>query len=255
MLLYKIALVFALEVCTPVYGILELLTVLDGFFQDLHCLGVGNLLECNSKNAAKPFDKAVVVFVVQELEVVHAVVKGVLYKVFYELLCKGHVVVNVVERHFRLYHPELCQVAGSVGVFCAEGRTEGVDFAYGCCSKLAFKLAAYGKGSLLAKEILAEVYFTVVYGYVCKVHGSNLEHIACTLCVRLGDKGSMKIYKTLVVEEFMDGKGHCVTDTKDGTEGVCPEPHVCNCPEVLKCGILLLEREAHRIAFAQNLNL
>ena len=60
----------ALEVSSPADRELELNAVPDCLFENLYCIGVGQSLELYAKDAAKPFDKAFVVFVVQELQVV-----------------------------------------------------------------------------------------------------------------------------------------------------------------------------------------
>ena len=53
----------------------------------------------------------------------------------------------------------------------------------------------------------------------------------------------------------MDGEGHGVADTENGPEGVGPEAHVGDAAEVLEGGVLLLEGEAHWVAFSQHLYL
>ena len=65
----------------------------------------------------------------------------------------------------------------------------------------------------------------------------------------------MEINETFLVEELMDGEGHCVADPEDCSECVGAEPHMGNRTEVLEGSILLLERETHRIALAVDLDL
>ncbi len=65
----------------------------------------------------------------------------------------------------------------------------------------------------------------------------------------------MEIDEALVIEELVDGESHRVADAEDGTEGVGPEAHVCDAAEILQGGVLLLERETHRVAFADDLDL
>ena len=154
MFFHKVTLVLTLEVSAPVDGILELDAVCDGLFKDFHGLSVGDLLESDAKDGAHTLYEAVVVFVVKELEVIHTVVQGILDKVFHEFLRQGHIVVYVVEGHFRLNHPELRKVAGSVGILCAESGAEGVDLTNCSCSKFTFQLAGNGKGGLLPEEVL-----------------------------------------------------------------------------------------------------
>ena len=255
MFLHKIALMLALEVGTPMYRVLELLTFADSLLEDFDSLGICNFFKGYAKHASEALDKAVVIFVIKELQVVHAVVKSVLDEILHELLGKGHVIVDVIEGHLRLDHPELCEVARSIGVLGTEGRTESIDLAYGSSAELAFKLAADGKAGLFAEEVLAEIDLALMHRNICKIHGSNLEHVACTLCVRLCDERSMEIYEALVVEELMDSESHCVPDTEHCAESVGAEPHMGNRTEVLEGSILLLEREAHRIAFAIDFDL
>ncbi len=89
----------------------------------------------------------------EELDVVAAVVEGILDAVFQEVLGQVHVLVDVDERHFRLDHPELRQVAGCVGVLGTECGSEGVDGPQGGGSKLTLELAADGQGCGLAEEV------------------------------------------------------------------------------------------------------
>ncbi len=77
----------------------------------------------------------------KEVDVVGTMFEGISDAVFYEFLGEVHIVLNLVERHFRLNHPELRKVAGRVGVFGAESRPERVDASEGRCSELAFELA------------------------------------------------------------------------------------------------------------------
>ena len=146
-------------------------------------------------------------------------------------------------------------MSGGVRVLCPEGGAEGVDFSYGCSSEFTFELTAHGKAGLLSEEVLAEVDFAVVHGDIGEVHRGDLEHVARSLSVRLGDEGSVEVDESFVVEEFVDGESHGVTDSEDGTEGVGAESHVGHAPEVFEGGVLLLERISHRVAFSDYLDL
>ena len=183
-------------------------------------------------------------------------VQGVLDEVFHELLGELHVVVDVVEGHFRLDHPELREVARGVGVLRPEGGAEGVDLAHGGGAELALELAAHGEAGLLAEEVLGEIHIALlVQRDVLEVHRGDLEHVAGALRVGFGDERGVQIDEALVVEELVDGESHGVADAEDGAEGVRPEAHVRDAAEVLQGGVLLLEREAHRVAFADDLDL
>ena len=231
MLLDEISLVLALQVNAPFYRILELLAA---FFKNLDALCVGESYELDSEHALEPFNKSVVVFVIKELDVLHAVVQSILHEIFHELLFEVHGLIHVVERHFRLDHPELCKMSRSVGVLCPECRTESIDFTYSCSSELTFELAAHGKTCLLAEEVLAEVHFAVVHRNFGEVECRHLEHVACTFRVRLCNERSMEIYESLALEERVDGKRHGIPDSENGTESVGSQPHVSNCSQIFE---------------------
>ena len=89
--------------------------------------------------------------------VLGAVLEHVAEDALEERLGQVHVVVQVVEGHLRLDHPELGQVAGGVGVLGAEGRAEGVDLAQGAGEDLGLELAADRQVRGLAEEVLGEV--------------------------------------------------------------------------------------------------
>ena len=236
--------------------VLELLAVPDSLFENLHGLCVGHSLELDAQDALKPFDKSVIVLVVEELEVVRTVVKSVLHKVFHELLGQHHVVVDVVERHLRLDHPELREMPWSVGVLSPESRTESVDLADGRRSKLTLKLSAHGKARLLSEEVLAEINFPVLFlGNVLKIESRDLEHVSRSLCVRFCDKRCVEVNESLVVEELVNGERHGVTDSQHCSERVCPRTEVRDCAEIFKRSVLLLERVPDRVAFSEHLDL
>lgn len=68
-----------------------------------------------------------------------------------------HVVREVAEGDLRLDHPELCQVAGGVGVLGAEGGAEGVDVGQRARVVLPLHLAGDREVRLLAEEVLRVV--------------------------------------------------------------------------------------------------
>ena len=76
----------------------------------------------------------------EELDVAPAVFQGITDTILDEIFGKVHIVVDVEECHFRLYHPELGEVARSIGVFGAECRAEGVDTPQSGGTELTFEL-------------------------------------------------------------------------------------------------------------------
>ncbi len=204
MFFHQVALVFALQVGAPVYGELELAARL---LENLHTLGVSEAYEVVVNHKFEAFDEFFVEVSGQEFDVVLAVFEGILHAVLYELLSQVHVVADFIESHFRLNHPEFRQVTRSIGIFGAECGAEGVYCAKGCCSELAFELAAYGKRSGLAEEVLAVVHLAVVGVWqVVQRQGCYLEHGSGTFAVAGGDERCVKIEKAFFVEELMNGK-------------------------------------------------
>ena len=255
MLLHEVALVLALQVSAPVDGVLELVAGCDCRLEDFDTLSVGQTDELGADYAFEALQKGVVVAVVKELDVVAAVLESILDEALDEVLGEVHVVLDVVEGHLRLDHPELSEVARGVGVLGAEGGAEGVDFAYGCGSELTFELTAYREAGHLAEEVLLVVGLALlVLGNVAKVERGDLEHLACALGVGLGDQGSVEVDESLVVEILVDGVGHLAAEPVDGSEGVGAGTKVSYRPQILEGGVLLLERVAHGVAFAVDLN-
>ena len=119
MLLHEVALMLALKVDAPTDGILELSAVCDRLLEDLNALGILQADEFRPQHALQAPDQLGIIAVVEELDVVVAVVQRILHQVLDEVLGEVHVVVDVVEGHFRLDHPELGEVARGVGVLQA----------------------------------------------------------------------------------------------------------------------------------------
>ena len=198
MLLDKVALMLALEVYAPGYRILELRSVCDGLFQYLYSLGVLKTHKINAYYTLEAFYEGVVIAVVQEFDIIVAVVKGILDKMLDEVLGQVHVLVDVIECHFGLYHPELGKVPWRIGVLCAERWAESIDLSKSGGSQFSLKLSAYGKGSLLSEEILGIVYSTLLVPWdVLEIERSNLEHLSGSLAVRLSDERGVQVNEPL----------------------------------------------------------
>ena len=74
MLLHEVTLVLGGQIHTPADGELELVAFGDSLFQYLDTLGVRKAHEVGVDDAAQAFDETRVNHLVEELEVVHAVV-------------------------------------------------------------------------------------------------------------------------------------------------------------------------------------
>ena len=127
-LLYKIALMLTAEVHAPTGDReFELMSVLDSLLQDADALGIRQAYEILLDDRLQRSDQRLVDHLVEELQVVLAVVQGPLHAVLDEVFLKIHQLVLVDEGNLRLDHPELSQVARRITVLSAESRTEGVD--------------------------------------------------------------------------------------------------------------------------------
>ena len=128
-----------------------------------------------------------------------------------------------------------------VTVLCTERRTKGVDGTQGCSAELTLKLARHGEVRLLAEEILIILYLAALC-YTVKVERGDLEHLACTLSITGRDQRCVEIVEAMLMEILVDGDGHIMTDTEDGTESVGAQTHVRVLAHVLKGLALLLHR-------------
>ena len=111
MLFNKISLVLALEVCAPAYRVFPLDT---SRLKNLDTFSICKTNEFCVCHTFKTSDEFIVKSVIEELDVIIAVVKGILHEILDELLCEVHVILDVVERHLRFDHPELCEVSWSI---------------------------------------------------------------------------------------------------------------------------------------------
>ena len=74
------------EVVAPIARELKLVTVADGFLQDADTLGIGKSYKAIGENALESLDECLVNHLIQELEVVAAVVESPTHTVFDEIL-------------------------------------------------------------------------------------------------------------------------------------------------------------------------
>ena len=216
-LLHEVALMLALEVDAPFHRELELAA---RCFEDFNAFGVGEALEVVVEHELEALYQPLVEVFGEEVDVVAAVVEGILYAVLHEVFGELHVVVDVVEGYLGLNHPELREVARGVGVLGTEGRAECVDGAECRSAELALELAAHGECRGLAEEVLGVVNVALlVAGKVGEGQRRNLEHSSGALAVAGGDEGCVEIEESALVEELMDGESQCRAYSQHGAEG------------------------------------
>ena len=108
-----------------------------------------------------------------------------------------------------------------VRILCTECRSKCINVAECLCISLSIQLATYGKACLLAKEILCVIYFAVIsLRHIVHIQCSYLEHLTCALTVTCCDQWCVNIYKSSLLEEFVDGE----IVTFDGVADANAEP-------------------------------
>ena len=220
-LFHQITFVFGSQVYSPVNRKLKLVSFSNSIFQNLDTLCIRQTNEIILQHTLQTFNQALVEHIVQELHIIRTVIQRPFHTIFNELFCQVHIVSNVVESHFRLNHPELCQVAGSIGVFSTECRTECIDSTHRRSSQFTFQLAGYSQTCLLAEEVvIIRDRTSFVFLQVIQTHGSYLEHLSGTFTVRPCDNRCMEIEKSLFMEKLVNSNRHVVTNAEHCTKGI-----------------------------------
>ena len=231
------------EVVAPIARELELVTVADGFLQDADTLGVGKSHEAIGKNALKSLDERLVDHLIQELEIIAAVVESPTHTVLDEVLLEIHQLFLVYEGHFGLNHPELSQMARRITILGTESRSESVDGTEGRCSELAFKLSRDSERGLFTEEVVVVDDLSIlVLAQVVKILRSYLEHVACSLAVARGNERCVEIEETMLMEIGVNGHCHVVTNAHDSTKCIGTQAHVGILTHHLKGLSFLLHR-------------
>ena len=123
-----------LQINAPRYLVLKFVVV---FLQDLNSLGVGYMAEFRTCHMFQTLDKTFVHEGIEKVHLFRRMLQNIVDDIFQHGLCQDHIVLQVCKRDFRLDHPELSRMTGSIGILCTEGRSEGIDIAEGLCEGLA----------------------------------------------------------------------------------------------------------------------
>ena len=109
---------------------------------------------------------------------------------------------------------------------------------------------------MLPEEVFGVVHLAVgSHGQVVGIEGGNVEHLAGAFCIGGGDERGVEIVKPSVVEIFMDGKCHGMTQTKHAAEVVGAGTQMADLAEELQAVAFLLQRIGLGISGAVHLDL
>mmetsp|Transcript_57896 Transcript_57896/g.137789 ORF Transcript_57896/g.137789 Transcript_57896/m.137789 type:complete len:424 (-) Transcript_57896:70-1341(-) len=165
---------------------------------------------------------------------------------------------EVSERHLRLDHPELCEVAGRLGVLRAEGGPERVDVSQRARVCLPRELARDSEVRRLSEEVLGVVDLAGL-GLRQLAHrgreGGHAEHLAGALAVTRRDQRGLEVEEPHALEVVVRRLGESGADARHGRDGVCPRPQVRDSAEEFEGVALLLERVLRPRAVSHQLHL
>ena len=235
----EISLMLGLEVASPFYRVLELLTAL---LKKLYRFCISNLFVIACRKSVKPVKQGLVNKAVEEFKLCHALVKDVIYNMLYHIPGKLHIIVKVSKSDLGLYHPELCRMTRGVGVFRAEGRAEGINVTECHSVCLALKLSRNRKVCALSEEVLRKINASVlVFGRISHIESSDSEHFARALTVRACDKRGMNIYEASVMEELVDSEGYLASYTENSRKQIRSRAQICDLTQEFKSVSFLLQ--------------
>ena len=218
---------FAGQIGSPIYREFELAAVLHSFLQNLDTFRIGQTHKVVLHHEVQTFEQCLVDHLVQESQIVLAIIQSPTHAVLDEVLCQIHIVTDVVESHFGFDHPKFGQMAWCVGVLRTERRAESINGTQSRGTQLSFQLSGYGQRSRLAEEIVGIVYLSfVVLLQVIEVLRSHLKHLSGSFAVTARNNRCMKIKKAMFMEITMDGHRHVMTDTEHRTERIGTQTHV-----------------------------
>ena len=240
---HQITFMLAGQVDTPRHGILKLLSGFDCFLKYANALGVGETHEILLEHSFETGDETLVYHLVEELEIVLAVVEGPFHTILDEVFLQIHQSLLLEESHFGLYHPKLGQMAGRVGVLGTECGAESIDGTKCRGTKFAFELSAHCERSGLAKEvvIILDVPF-LVFLKVVEILCGHLKHLAGSLTVAGCDDGCVEIEEPMLVEIAVDGHSHVMANAEYGSKGVGAETQVGILAHIFEALPFLLHR-------------
>ena len=243
---------FRLQIPPPLHRKLK---GFPGTLQQLHRLGIGQPLKAGIDNALQRGKGRFVVPLIEKGQVLGAVFQGVGKKGFEKILGQFRQPVQVAKSHFRLHHPELSQMAGSVGVFGPKGGAKGINIGQGQGKNFRFQLAADGQISGPAKEIGGRIHGSGPARRVIQVHSSNPEHRPGALGIAGRYHRRLDILKAPFLKEAVNGIGHSAADAGHSPESVGARAQMGNFPQKFQGMPFLLQGILLRVGRPQQLHL
>ena len=195
----------------------------------------------------EPLQQYLIHKAVEKLHFLRCVIQYILYDIFEHILSKLHVILQIGKRHFRLNHPEFRRMARSIGIFRTESRPKRIYIAERHCKCFRGKLAADGQVCGLAKEILGKVHLAILCaGQVFQIQRRHAEHFARAFRIAAGDDRRMRINKTPLLKELVNGIRNQAAHAEHRRKHICPRAQICNLAQKFHAVPLLLQRIIRR---------
>ena len=115
------------------------------------------------------------------------------------------VVAQIGKGNLGLDHPELGQVARSVGIFCAKRGTKGINLGQRHAIGFDVELTRNGEERFPAKKILRKIDLAVRFpGQVHQVQRRDPEQLTCAFRIRGGDDRRVDPKESMIIEKTVN---------------------------------------------------
>jgi hypothetical protein len=138
-----------------------------------------------------------------------------------------HDVKDISKSKLWLDHPKFSHMPASVRNFSPECRSECVNVGESACIVFNCKLARDCQICDFLEKLFGVINLSVNMRNVfdkatLREDGGNLEHLSSSFTVSSGDKGSVNVDESVVLEELMGGKSEVVFYSGDSRHNLCP---------------------------------
>ena len=125
--------------------------------QNVDCFGVSHTCEVVADNVLQTIQQSLVYEIIEKCHLFRRILQYIIDHILEHALCKHHIILKIRKSDLRLDHPELCRVAGRVGILCSKRRSECVDILECHRISLTIQLSGYSQVGWLIEEILGIV--------------------------------------------------------------------------------------------------